>query len=64
MISLNPVWVEEDTLRLRPSIALDGELLQANIQVDADDSVLRSLLEDFLQDEVEARSLCVMRTRA
>jgi acetyl esterase/lipase len=54
MISLNPVWVEEDTLRLRPSIALDGELLQANIQVDADDSVLRSLLEDFLQDEVEA----------
>ncbi len=54
MIELNPVWVAEDTLRLRPVIALDGELLTSNIRVDVDDSVLRSLLEDYLQDEVES----------
>ena len=54
VIELNPVWVSEDTLRLRPEIMLDGELLESDIRVDVDDSLLRSLLEDYLQDEIES----------
>ena len=50
MVDLNPVWVADDTLRVQPVIALDGELLESNIRVDVDDTVLRSLLEDYLQD--------------
>ncbi len=53
-LDLDPVWIDEMTLRIRPAIELRGELLQSGISVDVDDSVLRSLLEDFLQEEVDS----------
>lgn len=52
-VELNPVWVTADTLRVRPIINIDGELREGQINVSVDDSVLRSFLEDFLQDEVD-----------
>lgn len=53
-VDLDPVWVDSLTLRVRPKIELQGELLQSGITVDVDDSILRSILEDFLQDEVDS----------
>lgn len=52
-ITLNPVWLTEDTLRITPEITLDGELRESNIRVDVDDSLIRGLLERFLQSEVD-----------
>ena len=53
-LELNPVWIAEDILRLQPQLSLNGQLTESNIRVDVDDSIIRGLLENFLQDEVEA----------
>lgn len=53
-LELNPVWITEDILRLQPQLSLNGQLTESNIRVDVDDSIIRGLLENFLQDEVEA----------
>ncbi len=52
-IALNPEWITDDTLRITPQITIDGELRESNIVVDVDDSLLRGLLERFLQSEVD-----------
>lgn len=52
-VDLSPVWVTEDTLRVRPTINIDGELREGQINVSVDDTVLRSFLEDFIQGEVD-----------
>jgi len=53
-IDMNPVWIAEDTLRIRPVVELDGELTESAIRIDVDDTVLRRVLENYLEDEVEA----------
>ncbi len=53
-VSLNPQWINNQTLQITPVISIDGELREGRIRVDVDDSLLRSLIEDFLQDEVNA----------
>jgi len=52
-LALNPEWIGDDTLRVTPIISITGELRESNISVDVDDSLLRGLLESFLQDEVD-----------
>ncbi len=52
-LTLDPEWLDENTLRLRPTIKIEGDLLESRIHVEVDDSLVRSLLEDFLQDEVD-----------
>ncbi len=52
-LELNPRWVADDTLRIYPQINIDGELREGSVNVTVDDTVLRSLIEDFLQDEVD-----------
>ena len=51
-VELNPMWLDEDTLRVQPVVNIEGELREGQINVSVDDTVLRSFLEDFLQDEV------------
>ena len=52
-IALNPQLLDEDTFRITPTVALDGELLESDISVDVDDSLLRGILESYLQDEID-----------
>ena len=52
-LNLNPQFVNDSTLRIDPVISIEGELLQSDISVDVDDSLLRGVLESFLQDEVD-----------
>ena len=52
-VALNPEWIDDGILRVTPTIAVTGELRESNIAVDVDDSLLRGLLESFLQDEVD-----------
>jgi len=52
-LTLNPVWVNDSTLQINPVISVDGELLQSNISADVDDSILRALIERFLQSEID-----------
>lgn len=52
-IALNPTWIADDTLRVTPQITIDGELRESNITVNVDDTLLRGLLERFLQSEVD-----------
>lgn len=52
-IVLNPVFVDASTLRVAPEITIDGELRNSDINVDVDDSLLRGLIEGFLQDEID-----------
>lgn len=52
-LDLNPQWVADNTLRIYPHISIDGELREARVNVEVDDTVLRNLIEDFLQDEVD-----------
>ncbi len=53
-LRLNPTWPSPSILQLQPELQLSGELVSRNIRVDVDDSVFRSLIESFLQDEVDA----------
>lgn len=65
-IALNPEWIGQTdggqfdagqagggTLRVTPSIEVTGELIESGISVDVDDSILRGVIESFLQDEVD-----------
>ena len=52
-VALNPEWIDDGILRVTPAIAVTGELRESNIVVDVDDSLLRGLIESFLQDEVD-----------
>ncbi len=52
-LSLNPEWSESSVLSLFPTLSLDGELAQFSSTVDVDDSVLASLLEDYIEGEIE-----------
>jgi len=52
-LSLNPDWVDADTLRITPDFTLKGELLQSDLNVEVEDSYLRGVIESFLQDEVD-----------
>ena len=52
-VALNPEWIDNSILRVTPTIAVEGELRESNVSVDVDDSLLRGLLESFLQDEVD-----------
>ncbi|MBX2886670.1 MAG: alpha/beta hydrolase [Granulosicoccus sp.] len=52
-IELNPEFIDETTLRISPSIEIDGELDNWALRSDVDDSVFRALLEQLLQSEVE-----------
>ncbi len=52
-IQLNPEWLAQGTLRFSPAVELTGELFESDISVDVDDSLLRGVLESFLQDEVD-----------
>lgn len=51
-ITLNPEFIQDDTLRVTPVISLTGELFESNVSVDVSDSLLRGLIESFLQDEI------------
>ncbi len=53
-INLNPVWIDASTLQIKPTVTVDGQLREGQITVDVNDSLLRSLIEDFLQSEVNA----------
>ncbi len=52
-IALNPEWLDQGTLRITPEVTLTGELFESDITVDVDDSLLRGLLESYIQDEVD-----------
>jgi len=52
-LSLNPVWIDDETLRITPDFAIGGELLESAINVEVDDSFLRGVIESYLQDEVD-----------
>lgn len=53
-LSMNPtVNTDAQTLTLRPSVSLNGQLDKQNFNVDVDDSLLQSILEDFLEDEID-----------
>lgn len=52
-LELNPQFITENTLRLTPEVTITGELRESDITVDVDDSLLRSVLESFLQSEVD-----------
>lgn len=52
-LNLNPQFLNDNTLRLTPEVSVTGELFQSDISVDVDDSLLRGILESFLQDEVD-----------
>ena len=50
---LNPEMVDANTLRVTPEISIDGELTSSDINVEVDDSLLRGVIENFLQDEID-----------
>jgi len=52
-VTLNPEWIDEGTLRITPAIVVSGELREADITVDVEDTLLKGLLESFLQDEID-----------
>lgn len=51
-LQLNPVWLESSTLALTPEITVTGELSESRVTVNVDDSLLRNVLEDFLQGQI------------
>ncbi len=52
-VNLNPVWTSDTILSLYPTIDLDGELDLIDSTVDVEDTVLASLVEDYIEDEIE-----------
>ena len=52
-LALNPQFIDDNTLRLTPEVSVTGELFESDITADVDDSLLRGVLESFLQDEVD-----------
>ena len=52
-MTLNPVWIADDVLRVTPLVTLDGQLREGRINVSVDDTILRSFLEDFIEDEID-----------
>ncbi len=52
-VTLNPVWIADDVLRVTPLVTLDGQLREGRINVSVDDTILRSFLEDFIEDEID-----------
>ncbi len=51
-LSLNPQALSNDAIRFTPQLRVTGELASENIRVQVEDSVLRNLLEDFLESEI------------
>lgn len=52
-ITLNPQRLDEETLRIMPSVTLTGGLFESDVSVDVNDSLLRGLLESYIQDLVD-----------
>ena len=55
VVLLNPTLDESgQRLVLRPEVVLTGELEKRNVAVDVDDSLLRSVLEDIIEDQIDS----------
>jgi len=52
-VHLNPVWNNNTVLSLSPELRLDGELDYFSSNVNVDDTVLASLLESYIEDEID-----------
>lgn len=52
-LELNPRWIADDTLRIYPELKLEGELRDGQVNVTVEDTVLRGIIRNFLQDEID-----------